>query len=112
MMNWTDIKALEKRKKDLQLKLDEFLNLNNKEIYNINELKREILVLDKYIDKILCVNDVELKQILNSKGNNTRSFYELKDKYKKISKLKNATAKMINIIESYQKQEEYVTKKI
>jgi len=112
MMSWFDIKSLEKSKKDLQLRLDEFLNSNNREIYNINELKIEVLALDKYLEKLLCKNDTELKQIIDSNTKTAKSFRELKDKYKKVSKLKNSIAKMIGIIELYQNQDEQSIKKI
>ena len=112
MISWASIKALEKQKNDLQLKINNIINSNNEVIHNINELKSQILVLDKGIEKILCINETELKQILNNKGNATRSFYELKDKYKKISKLKVATTKMLDTIEAYQNGEENINKKI
>lgn len=112
MMSWFDIKELEKRKKDLQLKLDEFINSNEVEGFEINKLKTEILVLDKYLEKLLCVNEAELKKILDRNGKTARSFHELKDKYKKISKLKVATTKMLDTIEAYQNGEENINKKI
>ena len=105
MISWPDIKALQKRKNDLQLKLNELLNSNN----NLNELKVQILVLDKGIGELLCINESEIKQILDGKGNK-KGLYELKDKYKKISKLKVSTTKMLEVIEIYQNGEENINK--
>lgn len=105
MISWPDIKALQKRKNDLQLKLNELLNSNN----NLNELKAQILVLDKGIGELLRINEAEIKQILDGKGNK-KSLYELKDKYKKINKLKVSTTKMLDIIETYQNGEQNINK--
>ena len=98
MISWPDIKALQKRRDELQLKLNELLNSNN----NLNEIKTQILVLDKGIGELLRINEAEIKQILDGKGNK-KGIYELKDKYKKISKLKVSTTKMLEIIETYNK---------
>lgn len=105
MISWTDIKALQKRRDELQLNLNELLNSNN----NLNEIKTQISVLDKGIGELLRINEVEIKQILDGKGNK-KSLYELKDKYKKISKLKVSTTKMLDTIESYQDKKDNVNK--
>ena len=105
MISWPDIKRLEKQKNDLQLKLTELLNSND----NLNELKKQILVLDKGIGELLRINEAEIKQILDGKGNK-KGIYELKDKYKKISKLKVSITKMLEAIEIHQKSEDNINK--
>ena len=107
MINWSDIKRLEKQKNDLQLKLNELLNSNN----NINEIKAQIIVLDIGIGELLRINEVEIKQILDVKGNK-KCLYELKDKYKKLSKLKISITKMLDTIEKYENKEVNVNKKL
>lgn len=110
MISWSDINLLQKQKKDLQIKLDELLNSNDKTPDRINELKSEILYLDKQIEKILGTNEIERQKELKRQKSgveqrNVKSYYALKDKYKKISKMKLATTKMISLIEAYQKQD-------
>ena len=102
MINWSDIKLLQKQKQHLQLKLEELLSLNKKE--EIIRLKTEIQKLDKTIDNLLKSSDIEF----NKAGANTKGFYELKDKLKKINKLKTAISKMIQTVELYFNNEEIV----
>ena len=100
MINWSDIKLLQKQKQHLQLKLEELLSLNKKE--EIIRLKTEIQKLDKTIDNLLKSSDIEF----NKASANTKGFYELKDKLKKINKLKTAISKMIQTVELYFNNEE------
>ena len=47
MINWSDINSLQKQKLDLQIKLNELVNSGEKSIDKINEIKSEIIYLDK-----------------------------------------------------------------
>ena len=100
MIGWSDIKMLQKQKNDLQIQLDEFLNSDNKDINILNQLKSKLLILDTCVKKILSLSEVELKQ--NEK--NKKGYFELKDKTKKISKIKIASEKMLEIVELYMAQ--------
>ena len=116
MINWTDINLLNKQKLDLQIQLNELLNSDSKSVDKINELKSEIIYLDKQISKILGTNELkrleELKNKKNSKEQaNIKAFYELKNKYKKISKIKLATSRMIAIIEALDNQKSHEIEK-
>lgn len=109
MISWTDVNSLQKRKLDLQVNLNQLLKSNNASLDEVNELKSEILYLDKQIEKIVGTNEIKRQKELKRKKSgieqrNLSNFYEFKDKYKKISKMKIATTRMIASIENYQKE--------
>jgi len=109
MISWTDVNSLQKQKLDLQLKLNQLLKSSNASIDEVNELKSEILHLDKQIEKIVGSNEIKRQNELKRKKSgieqrNLNNFYAFKDKYKKISKMRIATTRMIASIESYQKE--------
>ena len=117
MINWADINLIQKQKLNLQIKLNELINSGDKSVDEINELKAEILYLDKQIAKILGSNELkrveELKNKKSSKDErNKKAYFALKDKYKKISKMKVATERMINLIEQMQNNDIKETEKI
>ncbi len=108
MISWADVNSLQKQKLDLQVKLNELLKSGSATADEINELKSEILYLDKQICKIVGSNEIKRQQELKRKKSgveqrNLRNFYEFKDKYKKISKMKIATTRMIASIENLQR---------
>lgn len=108
MISWTDVNSLQKQKLNLQVKLNELLKSGSATVDEINELKSEILYLDKQIEKIVGTNEIKRQQELKRKKSgieqrNLRNFYEFKDKYKKISKMKIATTRMIASIENLQR---------
>lgn len=109
MISWTDANSLQKQKLDLQVKLDQLLKSNNASVDEVNELKSEILYLDKQIEKIVGSNEIKRQNELKRKKSgveqrNLSNFYAFKDKYKKISKMRIATTHMIASIENYQKE--------
>lgn len=108
MINWADVNLLQKQKLDLQVKLNELLNSNDKSQDKVNELKSEILYLDKQIEKIIGSNELKRQKELKRKKlgidqTNLKNYYTFKDKYKKISQMKLATARMIALIENLEK---------
>lgn len=112
MISWSNINELQKQKLELQLKLNELLNSKDVSKDKINELRAEIKHLDKDITKILGSNEVERIEELKKKKDGTttrniKNFYALKDKYKKISKMKLAITKMLALIEIYNKKSLY-----
>lgn len=109
MISWTDVNSLQKQKLDLQVKLDQLLKSKNASVDEVNELKSEILYLDKQIEKIVGSNEIKRQNELKRKKSgveqrNLSNFYAFKDKYKKISKMRIATTRMIASIENYQKE--------
>lgn len=109
MISWTDVNSLQKQKLDLQVKLNQLLKSNNASVDEVNELKSEILYLDKQIEKIVGSNEIKRQNELKRKKSgveqrNLSNFYAFKDKYKKISKMRIATTRMIASIENYQKE--------
>lgn len=108
MISWPDIKELQKQKLNLQVQLNELLNSKDVSKDSINELRSEIKHLDTQITKILGSNEIKRQEELKEKrsGKNEKNkerFYSLKEKYKKISKIRIATSKMIAVIENYNK---------
>lgn len=101
----SNVNSLQKQKLDLQIKLNELLKSDNKTEDGINELKSEIIYLNKRIEKIVGSNEIERQKELKRKKlgidqRNLNNYYAFKDKYKKISKMKIATNHIISLIES------------
>ena len=115
MLDWATIKKLQDKKLKLQIKLSNLLNSNDITKDDINELNAEIKHLDSQINKILGSKEVKMLEEIKHKKNrveerNIKSFYALKDKYKKISKMKLATSHMIDIIDNLNNKEYDVVK--
>ena len=114
MISWNDVNKLQNQKTELQLKLNDLLSSKSASEDDINELKSEILHLDKNIKRILGTNEVERQRELkrNKSGLDERSkkaYYALKKRYDMISKLNEATNNFIVAIDrSYKKDQEYV----
>ena len=111
MINWSEINSLQKQKLDLQIKLNELINSDSKSIDKINELKAEILYLDKQISTILGSNELKrVEELKNKKSGieqrNKNAYFALKNKYKKISKMKTATERMMNLIDTLNNEKE------
>ena len=109
MISWTDVNTLQKQKQDLQLKLREKIQ-NNASNDEINELKAEILHLEKNINRILGTNEVKRqKELAHVKSGldekNKRRYYAFKKKYSMISKLNDATNNILRVIENLEKQD-------
>lgn len=108
MISWTDVNSLQKQKLELQIKLNELLKSSDKSNDKVNELKSEILYLDKQIEKILGSNEIKRQKELKRKKSgidqtNINNYFALKEKYKKISNMKLATTRMIGLIETLEK---------
>lgn len=106
MISNEDVNALQKQKLDLQIKLNELLKSSNKSIDDINELKSEILYLDKQIEKIVGSNEIKRQKEVKRKKlgieeTNINNYYLFKNKYKQICKIKVSTLHMLDIIENY-----------
>lgn len=124
MISWSDVNSLQKKKLELQANLDLLLKSKNPTTDEINGLKAEILYLDKQIERILGSKEIERqKESRRQKSGveqlNMKKYYEFKDKYKKMNKMKIATTRMIGAIESYQnnfykqeiEQQDYIEEK-
>ncbi len=106
MIGNEDVKSLEKRKLDLQIKLNELLKSNNKNIDDINAFKSEILYLDKQIERIVGSNEINRQKEVRRKKlaieeTNIDNYYLFKNKYKQICKIKVSTSHMLSVIEKY-----------
>ena len=102
MINWSDVDLLQKEKKEKELELNSILKSKDFSIDKVNELKSDILYLDKQIKKIVGTNEFNRqKEIKNKK------FYEIKlnnyykEKYKKISKINTSIKKFSSAIDNY-----------
>ena len=96
MISWNDVNKLQKQKQELQLKLNDLLKSNSATEDNINELKSEILHLEKNIKRILGSKEVERQNEIkkNQSGideKKRKAYYALKRRYDMISKLNEAT---------------------
>ena len=104
MISWTDVNELQKQKTELQVRLKELLNINASND-DINELKAEILHLEKNINRILGTNEVKRQKELASVKSgaderNKKRYYAFKRKYSMISKLNEATNNILKVIDS------------
>lgn len=104
-------------KKELQKQRDQkyneyavLLNSSNPSSEELNALKSELKYLDDQLNKINGLNDKKrTEQVKNKKlgieEKNKNNYYMFKDKYKKISNMKLATTRIINVISNLQKQQ-------
>lgn len=108
MISWSDVNTLQSKKKKLEASLTDLFQSSNPSPDEISSMKAEIKHLDKQIERILGTKEIERqkeskRQKLGIEQINIKRYYSLKDKYKKVSKMKIATTKMIAAIENYQK---------
>ncbi len=106
MISNEDVNILQKQKLDLQIQLNELLKSKSKNIDYINELKSEILYLNKQIEKIIGSNEIKRQNELKRKKlgieeTNINNYYSFKAKYKKICKMRISVFRMLNVIENY-----------
>lgn len=106
MISNEDVNTLQKQKLDLQIKLNELLKSSNKSIDDINELKSEILYLDKQIEKIVGSNEIKRqkevkRRKLGIEETNINNYNLFKSKYRQICKMRISTLHMVSAIENY-----------
>ena len=82
----------------------------------MNALKSELKYLDDQLSRITGLNEKKrLEQVKNKKSGiaekNKASYYAFKEKYKKISNMKLATTRIIDVINELQKKE-YIEEKV
>ena len=99
-----NVDLLQKQKLELQVELNSLLHQTNKDQDKINELKSEILYLDKQIEKIVGKKEIERQNELRNKKSrvediNKNNYYNLKTMVKRINPMTIATNRMINTIE-------------
>ena len=104
------INSLQKQKLELQLELNTLLHTSNQDQDKINELKSEILYLDKQIERIVGKKEIERQaQLKNKKSGieemNKKNYYGFKAKFKRISPMTIATIRMIGIIDKIETKE-------
>lgn len=104
------LNSLQKQKLDLQVELNSLLHSSFKDDDKINEIKSEILYLDKQIEKIIGKKEIERQNELKNKKSgieeiNKNNYYSLKLIVKRISPMTAATNRMINTIEKMQIKE-------
>lgn len=101
------INSLQKQKLDLQVELNNLLHSLNPDRDKINELKSEILYLDKQIQKIVGKKEIERQNQLKKRKSgieeiNKKNYYSLKSMVKRISPMAIATNRMMSTIEKLQ----------
>ena len=99
-----NIVSMQKQKLNLQVELDNLMHQPNKDIDKINELKSDILYLEKQIEKIIGKKEIERQKELRNKkfrtdDINKNNYYNLKSMVKKISPMNLATNRIIGVIE-------------
>lgn len=107
MIEWSEVNKIQQEKINLEIQLAEFKK-NNASEDKINEIKSEIIYLSKKIEKKLGSNELKRRAEISKKRsgieeNNIKAYLAFKEKYKKISKMKLAFTKMMNTIETIQK---------
>ena len=99
------LNLLQRQKLDLQMKLSDLLHSSTNDKDAINEIKSEIIYINKQIEKIVGKKEIEMQNELKNKKfgleeKNKNNYYNFKFTIKKISPMKIATNRIINIIES------------
>jgi len=112
MMLGSDINSLETKKLSLEIELNNLLRCEDKDEDKINELRSEILHLQKQINKILGTKEVQnQKEIKREKSRvderNIKTYNEFKSKYRKISKMEVSTKNILKVIEEYFNKDNY-----
>lgn len=97
------VDLLQDKKIKLQVELNDLLSLEDKDDDKINEIKSEILYIDKQIEKIVGKNEIESqkklkKKISNEEEINKKNYYDLKSRVKTINPMLLATNRIIKII--------------
>lgn len=105
MISWSDVNSLQKEKLNKEIKLKELLKSNSSED-EINELKSEILYLNKQIEKIVGTNEIKRQKEIRIKKlgleeKKLNNYYAFKEKYKKISKMRSSVKQLIKVIDIY-----------
>lgn len=116
MIIGVDKKELQKQRQQKYNEYAMLLNSNNPSSEELNALKSELKYLDDQLNRITGLNEKKrLEQVKNKKygidEKNKNNYYAFKEKYKKISNMKLATSRIINIINELQKQE-YIEEKV
>lgn len=112
MMLGVDVNALENKKLNLEIELNNLLNSADKDENRINELKAEILYIKKQINKKLGPKEVEIQEKIKNrklgiKEKHIKNYNEFKSKYKRISKMEVATNNILKIIDIYLNKDVY-----
>lgn len=99
-----NLNSLQSKKIELQVKLNELLHSKSKDEDKINELKSDILYLDKQIEKIVGKNEIRRRDELKRKKQgvdeiNKNNYYNFKNRYKKIRPMTVATNRIIATID-------------
>lgn len=115
MIIGVDKKSLQKQRDQKYKEYAILLNSHNPSNDELNALKSEIKYLDDKLKKINGLNEQKrMEQLKNKKSGieekNKKNYYAFKDKYNKISNMKLATTRIINIIGDLQKQQ-YIEEK-
>lgn len=105
-----DKKELEKQRNEKYNEYAILLNTSDPSKDELSALKSEIKYLDDRLDKINGRNEkIRTEELKNKKygieEKNKNNYYAFKDKYKRISNMKLATTRIINVIGEMQKQQ-------
>lgn len=95
------INSLQAKKREIQVELNELLHSSNPDKDKINELRADILYLNKQIEKIVGKNEIERQNQLKNRDleqekKNKKAYDYFKDKCEKISPFNIATNLFIN----------------
>lgn len=106
-----NVDSMQKQKLELQVELNTLLHSSALDQDKINELKSEILYLDKQIEKTVGKKEIQRQKELKNRQSdiekiNKNNYYNLKSIVKKISPMNIATNRMIDIIEKMDRQKE------
>ena len=100
--------SLQTQKREMQLELNSLLQASNPDNDRINELRADILYIDKQIEKIVGKKEIVRLNELKRKQSgideiNKNNYFAFKGKFKKISPMTIATNRMINLIDRLSK---------
>ena len=108
MMSEESVQELQIKKRELQSKLSNLLETRSSKD-DINELKSEILHIDKLIEKKVGTKELKRQEEVRRRKTGKeelaiKTYLAFKGKYKKISEMTVATNRLLSVIDSLDKE--------
>lgn len=117
MISEYSTKELQKKRIELQANLSSLIESKTCSKDDINELRAEILHIDKLIEKKVGSNELKRQEEVRRKKTRKdeliiKNFYGIKKKYKQISTMSVATTRLMNIVDTLTNTTEYTNERV
>ena len=105
MISEMRVQELQNKKRQLQSNLNDLLNSKNYTSDDVNELRSEILHINKLIEKKVGNKELKRQEEVRKRKSgvneiNIKAYYSFKSKYKKISEMAVATNRILKAFDS------------